>query len=309
MGVEKRGPVTKASRSKGPIRSVVALCTVVLGLQAVPVNADGVTNCAYSPGTMEVLVTLESNGADGVLSRTPDPATAITWDGAPCGAATVLTTTSIKIEDTTNDKDTGVIVDLSNGPFENGSGDEIPMTVDLGAGAIDTFGVNGTTGNDFFTFGRSKGNLQDDADAEITFDSFPDLAFAVTGDGTDRACANGAHGTGDAAFITWVFNGGADVDTLCGGLATDGLFGDGGNDSLRGYGSSDLIKGKAGDDKVFGSGGNDELHGSAGNDEVNGGPGQDRCFGGEGTDEIKRCERGSDSNVAPIAAPLLRLTR
>jgi Ca2+-binding RTX toxin-like protein len=258
--------------------------------------------------TMEVHVTLESDGADGVLGVAPAPASAVTWNGTPCGTATVLTTESIVIEDTTNDKDTGVIIDLSNGPLENSSGDGIPMSVDLGAGRNDTFGVNGTTGNDFWTFGRSKGNLQEDEEAEITFESFPDLAFGVTGDGTDRACANGGHGTGDdAALITWVFNGGGDVDTLCGGNATDGLIGEGGADNLRGYGSPDLIKGRAGEDKIFGSSGNDELRGNNGHDEIDGGTGQDLCYGGEGTDTVRRCEIGTGSNTAAAVAPALRL--
>ena len=258
---------------------------------------------------MEVLVTLESDGADGILGLAAAPASAVTWNSTPCGAATVLSTSSIKIEDTTNDKDTGVIIDLSNGELEDSSGEGIPMTVDLGAGRNDTFGVSGTTGNDYWTFGRSKGNLQDDGVAEITFVSFPDLAFGVTGDGTDRACANGGHGAGEASITTWVFNGGAGTDTLCGGIATDGLIGGGAADSLRGYGSPDLIKGKAGEDKIFGSSGNDELRGNNGHDEVNGGTGQDLCYGGEGTDTVRKCELGTRSDSAVGVIPALQLMR
>ncbi|MDQ3954348.1 MAG: hypothetical protein M3285_02215 [Actinomycetota bacterium] len=298
--------MTKTSRARGPIWSVIALSIVAEALVA-PARADGVTNCSYSPMTMEVLVTLESDGADGVLSRTPSPATAITWNGAPCDAATVLGTTAITIEDTTNDKDTGVVLDLSNGAFENSSGDEIPISVDLGSGKNDTFGVVGTSGKDYWSFGRRKGNLQKDDEAEIKLVSYPDLSFGVTGGGKDRACANGGRGTGDAALSTWVFSGGNGADRLCGGNATDGLFGEGGDDNLRGYGSPDLIKGDAGDDKIFGSSGNDELRGNDGSDEINGGTGQDLCYGGEGSDSLRRCERGVGSAAAVAAAPALRL--
>lgn len=281
------------------------MATAVAG--AVPAHADGQTNCAYSPATMEIVVTLESDGADGVLGLAPSPATAIMWNGVPCGAATVLSTTSIKIEDTTNDKDTGVVLDLSNGPLENASGDEIQISVDLGSGQNDTFGVVGTSGKDSWTFGRSKGNLQDDGEAEIKFGSFPDLAFGVTGAGADRACASGRRGTGDAAINTWVFTGGKGADSLCGGNATDGLFGSGGGDKLRGNGSPDLIKGGAGEDKIFGSSGNDELRGNGDPDEIDGGGGQDLCDGGEGNDALTRCERGVRSAAATAAAPALRL--
>lgn len=256
--------------------------------------------------TMEVLITLESDGADGVLTRTPSPATAITWNGAPCGAATVVGTTAIAIEDTTDDKDTGVVLDMSNGPLENSSGDEIPISVDLGSGNNDTFGVVGTSGKDYWSFGRSGGNLQEDDEAEIEFVSFPDLSFGVTEAGTDRACANGGHGTGGSALTTWVFSGGNGADRLCGGNATDGLFGEGGNDNLRGYGSPDLIKGDAGEDKIFGSSGNDELRGNDDPDEIDGGTGQDLCYGGEGSDNLRRCEIGVRSAAAAVA-PARRL--
>lgn len=261
-------------------------------LPLAPAGAGGTATCTYTGG--EVNVDLQNNGSSGILSR--DNLGVIQFsDGntpaaQPCGVATTATTNQINIEDTSNGGSTSIILDIRNGHFANG-GNEIPIKVDLGAGSIDSFGVVGGGDNDRWTFGRTKGNLQDDTDGEIEFETLPDFGFGTPQGGSDKVCASGGRGTGNSSLIGWVFLGGANNDNLCGSLVTDRLNGNGGDDTVRGMGGSDTVKGKGGNDRLRGNGGPDTLTGNKGADDLNGGPGTDTCNGGPGADQKGRCER------------------
>ena len=262
---------------------------IALALSSVPFSsarAGEDASCTFSGG--EVHVTLENNGSDGTLSVA---AGVITFDGSNCDSATVLNTDSILIEDTTENGSTGITLDLSGGPFADG-GDEIPMTIDLGGGSIDSFLVLGTTGTDNWTFGLLKGNLQNDDAAEIEFEAFPDLAIALPVGGADRVCAHGGSGTGTPSLLRWTVNGGSGADRLCGGNGVDALTGADQGDTIRGFGSGDTLRGKAGPDEIFGNKSSDLLKGGTGGDALDGGPSFDTCKGGPGPDSKTNCEGG-----------------
>lgn len=268
-----------------------AVALVVPAVAADPAGAGGTSTCAYSGG--QVRVELRNDDSFGILSR--DNLGIIRFnDGnspaAPCGTATVATTNLITIEDTSDGGSTTIILDVRDGHFASG-GNEIPIKVDLGSGAIDAFGVIGGGDDDFWTFGTAKANLQKDTQGEIEFERLPDFGFGTSQGGNDRACASGGRGTGNTSLIGWVFIGGADNDRLCGGLVPDRMVGGDGEDVIRGKGGGDTIRGKGGSDRLRGNGGSDTLAGGAGGDDLAGGPGTDTCRGGPGPDTRRRCER------------------
>ena len=276
--------------------------TTVLAFLLLPTKstAGGASTCTQS-GT-EVRVNLMADGSSGVLQR--NAAGAILYDeggdatpAEPCGLATVFTTDKIEIEDTSNDGGTAIVIDVSQGDFSDGTSD-IPITVDLGAGYIDAFGVIGSGDRDYWTFGASqsgltRGNLQNNGSAEIRFLSQPDFGFGASHAGNDRVCSLGgnSHGIPRKSLIGWVWIGGAGRDSLCGGLSSDRLVGKPGGDNLRGGGGGDVLKGGDDADRLKGGGGSDLLKGSQGPDVLRGGPGQDSCRGGPGADRQSRCER------------------
>jgi hypothetical protein len=208
---------------------------------------------------------------------------------APCGLATTATTTSIKVKDTSNDGSTGIIFDLTEGQFADG-GNEIPIEIDLARGTLDVFGVVSGDGEDFWTFGFEKGNLQKDDNAEIDFVRPPDFGFGSMAGANDHACSGGNRGTGGPSQVGWVFSGGDGADTLCGGRNTDRIVGQGGDDNIKGNGGGDTLKGGDGDDRMSGNSSSDLLFGNKGGDGLNGGPGFDGCNGGPGGDTKSRCE-------------------
>ena len=287
-------------RTSIPIRKLARLAAglaasvlVVTGTNSVQAGEPGASTCAFTGG--EVTVDLQEDDSSGILSR--DAAGLIFYDDesepptppAPCGLATTATTTRIKVKDTSNDGSTGIILDLTEGPFANG-GTEIPIRIDLDRGVIDTFGLVGGGGVDFWTFGFKKANLQNDQNAELTFVTFPDFGFGAAGGDNDHACATGNRGTGGPSQIGWVFAGGAGNDVLCGGRDTDRLVGQAGNDKIRGSGGGDTLKGGAGADRISGNSSSDVLAGNRGGDILNGGVGFDGCNGGPGGDRKRRCE-------------------
>ncbi|MDQ4095543.1 MAG: hypothetical protein M3174_04975, partial [Actinomycetota bacterium] len=161
----------------------VAAAVAAFTLPPTPAGA-GTSTCTYDGD--EVRVNLQDHGSSAVLSRdalgviefsdgtAPDP--------EPCGLATITTTDRITIEDTSVNPETSqggntsIILDIRQGHFANG-GNEIPIKVDLGAGTSDAFGVLGGSDNDRWTFGTTKGNLQDDSHGEIEFETLPDYGF------------------------------------------------------------------------------------------------------------------------------------
>ena len=283
-------PIRQLSRLTAGLAATVL---IVVGTSSVRAGEPGASTCTFTGG--EVIVDLQQDGSSGILSRNApgvifyDDESEPPTPPAPCGLATTATTTLIRVTDTSNDGSTGIILDLTEGHFTNG-GTEIPIRINLDRGPLDTFGLVGGAGVDFWTFGFKKANLQEDQNAELTFVSFPDFGFGSTGGDNDRACANGNRGTGGSSQIGWVFAGGAGNDVLCGGRDTDRLVGKAGNDRIKGNGGGDTVKGGGGDDRVFGNSSSDVLMGNKGGDHLNGGPGFDGCNGGPGGDEKKRCE-------------------
>lgn len=280
-------------RGLGTRRTGVVLAAAVgLALvQSTPAVAGDNSTCTYS-GTI-VRVRLLQDGSSGVLQR--NAAGAIFYDSEtstpqPCGLATVFTTDRIVVKDASAGGSTGIVLDVSQGDFAAGP-NEIPIKIDLGAGAVDTFAVVGGGGADNWTFGTARGNLQNDAAGEIDFLSQPDYGIAATGGGANRVCASGRRGTGRTSVMPWVMSGGGGDDKLCGGLRDDHLLGRGGIDRVSGKGGQDRARGGGGIDLVRGNAGNDVLGGGKAADDLRGGRGFDACKGGAGRDREASCER------------------
>ena len=273
-------------------RRKVVLLVLAMGLALVPGTAAADhSTCTYSDG--DVRVRLLHDGSSGVLQR--NATGLIIYDGEnstpqQCGLATVFTTDRIVVKDASGGGSAGIVLDVSQGDFAAGA-NEIPIKIDLGAGAVDTFAVVGGGGNDFWTFGTTKGNLQNDSAGEIEFLSQPDYGIAATGGGTNRACASGRRGTGRTSVTPWVISGGGGDDTLCGGLRDDHVLGRGGSDRLGGKGGEDRVHAGAGRDLLRGNSGNDSLGAGKGADDLRGGRGFDACRGGAGRDREASCER------------------
>ena len=272
--------------------AMVALASLFVSNPA-PAGAGepGASTCTSTGG--ELTVELMAEDSSGILSR--NAAGVIFYDDeanpptppSPCGAT--VSTTLIRVRDTSDDASTGIVLDLREGHFANG-GNPIPIRINLGRGPLDTFGVVGKDTGDAWTFGFDKGNLQDDDHAELRFVSPPDFGFASSRGGLDRVCSGGKRGTGGPSQIGWVFQGGGGADRICGGRDTDRLIGDGGDDTLTGNGGGDTLKGGLGDDRLKGGSSSDLLFGNKGIDGLNGGPGFDGCRGGPGGDIKAQCE-------------------
>jgi Ca2+-binding RTX toxin-like protein len=255
-------------------------CLACLALT--PAHADH-ESCIFENNKAKVRLLHDDSSA--VLSLL---GAAITMNGDPCGGATTATTDEINVRDTSNAGSTGVIIDLSGGQFVDGS-DPIPFVIDLRTGTRDTFAVAGTSGDDFFTLGADGANLQQDTEAEISFQSSPDIGFIVPRDGADTASARGGRGTGDKSFIVWAMSGGDGPDELKGGGGSDFISGSAGADDLIGDLGNDVLRGRGGDDHLAGKRGNDRLFGNNGDDTLLGGPGIDDCAGGAGDDDLTSC--------------------
>lgn len=288
---------SRRARTVGARTALVAFAVAVPVMG--PASAGGSSSCSFSAG--EVYVELQQDDSSGVLSRNALGVITYQEEGQtaqPCGTATVLNTDTIKIEDTSAGGSTGIILDLSQGGFTDPGGGDIPIRVNLGTGALDTFGLVGGSDPDVWTFGANqrgatRGNLQSDDSAEVKFVSEPDFGFGLSAAGADRACSLGseARGIPRKSLMGWVWIGGADADVLCGGVTSDRLVGQGGEDRLRGGGAGDVLKGGAEADKLKGGSSGDILRGARGNDTLKGGAGFDRCSGGPGADQEARCER------------------
>jgi Ca2+-binding RTX toxin-like protein len=129
-----------------------------------------------------------------------------------------------------------------------------------------------------------------------TLDS-PDLANALTGDGTDIGAverpalppaprpASPPPPTCLGRPATTVGTNGA--DRIKGTAKADVIVGLGGKDKIWGLKGNDRICGGGGRDDVFGGPGNDTLAGEKGPDRLWGGPGKDQLSGGPGKDALK----------------------
>ena len=264
----------------------VFLCAAAILLPVDPARADATCNFESN----KVKVRFSDDGDAGEITRV---GVAIEFNGGACtgssGIATVLNTDEINVRDNSNGGSTSFFVDLSGGQFEDGS-DEIPMKIDLRTGTRDVFGVAGSMSGDFMHFGSEGANLQDDADGEISFESSPDVGLAAGGDGGDKMCAAGGHGTGPEGFFLWGMTGGTGADIMCGSATTDVLSGQSGPDRIKGRSGGDILRGRGGDDRLVGRRGNDQLYGNKGADVLLGGPGIDTCKGGPGPNASQNCE-------------------
>lgn len=261
---------------------VIFVIGCLAGLSLTPARAEH-ESCTFDGSKVRVrLFHDDSSAALSVLAG------AITMNGDPCELATVINTDEINVRDTSNGGSTGIIIDLSGGHFSSG-GAEIPFVINLRTGTRDTFGVIGESGDDFITFGRDGANLQDDGEAEVSFQSSPDAGLVAAQDGADRVCAKGGHGTGDKSPMLWAMSGGQGADKLCGGGGVNFLTGSGGADRLIGDDGPDVLRGRGGSDDLAGKRGNDRLFGGSGDDSLHGGRGIDHCRGGSGSDQLTSC--------------------
>ena len=205
--------------------------------------------------------------------------TAITMNGAPCGAATTATADLIATAGTVTGNES-FVVDLGPGPFAPGatveaSGlSEIEFRVDLGA-ATDMLAFTGSAAGETITFGSTGSTLNDDGDHDVTATAVEVFLVSALG-GDDVVSGGGGGGTGAAFATTLIVHGGDGNDTLVGGSGADDLNGDAGND---------LIKSREGNDLVTGGDGNDVIESDAGNDVVEAGAGNDTLNGEDGTDK------------------------
>jgi len=273
-------------------RALSGLITAVtlgawLALAAVPASASFVT-CTQGVGT--IVITIDDAGGADTLARTAGGA--ITGNGAPlpgaCTTATVTNTDSIAVNGGATDED--LILDLGNGGFVDGTGDEVDIALALGGGA-DTLTITGTALADSVRFGSDNSvNLTGDADADLTGADTAETITVNAGDGDDTVSGAGGLGTGVSAFPgALTLNGGIGKDTLTGGGGADTINGNAGDDAIDGAGGVDTVNGGADNDTVNGGSGNDVvLNGDAGHDTVDGGDGNDAAVnGGPGTDTLR----------------------
>ncbi len=211
-------------------------------------------------------ITLPRNGSSGRLSR--DEAGLILYQGRtpapePCGAATIFTTERIVIEDVSHRGSASIWIDVSNGRFSNG-GQDIPIRIDLGPSGFDGFLIEGGRGDDFWTFGTRRGNLQRDSRAEISFLNPPEIGWAWAAGGRNRVSAGGGQGTGRPSPIYWAIGAGSGDDRLTGGRNEDEIHGEGGDDRLGSGADQEVLVGERGEDVLAGNRGGDHLDGGEG---------------------------------------------
>ncbi len=230
-------------------------------------RSDGVT-CRVNDHIVRVDV---AAGAEAVIDRTA--AGVILVNGAVCGdidPPDVWNTQRISIYG--GDGSQKVRINLDNGPFapgygdEAGTTDEIEFTVLLGQD-FDSLRIAGTPAADDIGFGWVQGvmivipaiNLNAaDGDHDVKYLS-ADYVSAWGYDGNDTITGNDP-GTGTSAFLPlYLFGGGGD-DELTGGADRDRLYAGSGNDTLRGGKAHDRLYAE---DTVEG---NDTLYGGDGND-------------------------------------------
>jgi len=271
-----------------------------LVLSAIPASAV-TTNCdvntvAFTGVTVQITVaaaaaTLGRTTA-GVITDTGVALADPDADGNSCAGATVNNIDAIAV--------TGgagaelLTIDLANGGFVGTDGNEVDISLALGAGA-DTLTITGTAGAENIRFGVDGVNLNGDDDVDLTGETTAEIITVNAGGGNDTLSGAGGLGTGLTATEALVLNGGDGVDTITGGSGADTINGDAGDDVVDGAGGNDgatgtpataKVQGGAGDDTVSGGAGNDDVFGDAGDDTVLGGSGNDNVDGGDGDDTL-----------------------
>jgi hypothetical protein len=254
-------------------------------LPSIP-SAVAQESCTYDAGAHSVLASVSSPGwSDPGANKISIAGGQITYEGSPCGGATVFNTDSASISGSAIEE--VIKIDLRGGSFGPGLTPEpdglpeIEIYVDLGAGRDDFVAVRGTQGSDSIVLGQDGYGLNPDEDADI----LPANAggWIVWGDrGDDTINGHGGSGTGDRATAFLALYGMTGNDRILGGRRLNLLAGSAGRDVLIGGRGRDAMEGGSGDDK---------LKGKAGDDRLEGGPGKDTCVPGPGSWFIDSCER------------------
>ena len=284
------------------------LVPIVLGLISVPgvARATTATSCTFDSGTATVTATIGS-GQSPTLERSGD---AITFDGSPCGVATVTNTDTINVAAPDVATIEGLTVSMAGGQFAPGKTAEVDGTdeieIDAGLSTDEPLTVVGTTGPDTITMRGQGADLipGTPSEWEITYPltAAKKSVFGDAGDDfirMDNVYESEVHGgQGDdtieaAIFAPSNYDGGADADTIrytaasvltahatASGAATVDR-GGGGIDTLS---DMETIMGALattrsteaqGSDSFDGGGGNDTFLPSGGDDHVEGGDGID----------------------------------
>jgi Ca2+-binding RTX toxin-like protein len=285
--------------------SWVVTCTIVLALiPASAAHAAVATSCSFDAPTATV-TGIVGTDATTTLGRS---GTAITFDGAPCGAADVTNTDQINI--TSPDLTAaGLTIDMSSGPFAPGKtaeadgSDEIEIALDLGS--YDALTIDGGPGPDTIDASRYAVDLLPGAAGEnevtiaegsigpVTVNGGAgdddirvsgEAGGATGGDGDDvisgdiKASATYEGGAGDDTLtsasgpirVTVNAPGDAAVGSNVNGTATAEGF-----ETYRGTDAADVFIGSPDGDHFVGGGGNDIFLPQGGDDIVEGGEGYD----------------------------------
>jgi Ca2+-binding RTX toxin-like protein len=293
-----------------PVRSLAVLAAALAAFLIAAPAGNAIPACTFDAGSGVVQALID---AGAPLSRfSVGAGGAILADGVACGAATVTTADTVKIE-----RFPGTVgrpqlsIDLSAGALapgrtdEAGASDEIEWEITLLDTALPTLTIVGGAGPEHVVAGDLGMNLNA---AEAPDDV--DVAFVITGDlgdsildrmigngGNDILSNAGGEGTGGPwEFSTPLLDGGPGADTLRAGIEDALMLGRGQNDllvggpddfdDLRGGPGIDTLQGMKGDDTLDGGPGDDTLLGGENDDTITGGLGADLLSGGFGLDSL-----------------------
>lgn len=271
------------------------LLPTVLILLLAPAAAEAAPTCSFDPPTAHVEISDDDGSAITLERAGAGPGVPINWSHgaaplAPCGAATVSNTDSIRVTSNAPNQAT-LVVDLGGGQLAPGVTSEAPAPSEIEITSANfKVQVRGGAGGDSVRAGA--GGIDLNRDAETALNADTDLFF----DGTDPVNVQFYGQDGNDVFSgQGVGLVATPIDIplfLLGGGGGDALTGGGGGDSLNGY-----IGIGPGDPD-----GADTLSGGAGDDILDGGLGDEAMSGGPGIDT------GNYSNTPPGATVDLRLT-
>ena len=287
--------------------SVVAtLAVAVLTGSALPAAAGEPDPCSFAGSTLTVVVPSEH---EGTLGRS---GSAITFNGQPCGGATISTTDSIHVS-VPSDAEAFFTIDLSAGPFAPGATDEqdgsseIEIDVSTADQTPRLLIVEGSPFADFISVDdlADTVNLNTDEavpDIDVTLDQVYDLFMIDGGDGADYLdtayTAGHVIGGNGNDILGSIDNGEAQIDGAGGfdqvtfaastapiqllGDGTDVIVGDPGGPSQQ-LSSIRAVRATNLDDQLT-VGGNLDVLGLGGDDIVNVFEGDTSVGGGAGND-------------------------
>ena len=196
------------------LRAATSAAVVLVGLALAPQAAPAAVSCSYDGAVRSMNVALTAVQDHATIAR-DDNGITLAVNGGLCGAATVLNTDGIYVEDISGGR---TIVELdASGPlapgFTNeGPSSEIELSIKLGAGN-DTLIVDGDASGAVIALGTLGINLNAGTDA---FGGDPDVALSgvedldvIGGSGADRISGQGGAGTGSPYLNGLTLYGGA----------------------------------------------------------------------------------------------------